>query len=52
MYAACTFSPLVSVQYLKRQQEGLSHLVSVIKDDLEHLRVIEQGLTDSGKVKR
>ncbi|KAJ3605031.1 hypothetical protein NHX12_027082 [Muraenolepis orangiensis] len=35
-------------QHLKQQQEGLSHLISVIKDDLEDIKLIEHGLTDSG----
>jgi nuclear pore complex protein Nup54 len=40
------------LQHLKRQQEGLTHLVSIIKGDLEELQVIEHGLADSGKQKR
>lgn len=35
-------------QHLKHQQEGLSHLISVIKDDLEDIKLIEHGLSDSG----
>uniref|UniRef100_A0A667WHM7 54 kDa nucleoporin n=1 Tax=Myripristis murdjan TaxID=586833 RepID=A0A667WHM7_9TELE len=31
-------------QHLKQQQEGLSHLISVIKDDLEDIKLIEHGL--------
>ncbi|XP_072517959.1 nucleoporin p54 isoform X2 [Salminus brasiliensis] len=34
-------------QHLKQQQEGLSHLISVIKDDMEDIKIIEQGLHDS-----
>ncbi|KAA8584464.1 hypothetical protein FQN60_008249 [Etheostoma spectabile] len=35
-------------QHLKQQQDGLSHLISVIKDDLEDIKLIEHGLIDSG----
>uniref|UniRef100_UPI003AB0DF6A nucleoporin p54 isoform X3 n=1 Tax=Centroberyx gerrardi TaxID=166262 RepID=UPI003AB0DF6A len=38
-------------QHLKQQQEGLSHLISVIKDDLEDIKLIEHGLTDSGHMR-
>ncbi|XP_013380711.1 nucleoporin p54 [Lingula anatina] len=31
-------------QHLKQQQEGLQHLISIIKDDMEDLKLIEQGL--------
>ncbi|XP_021324436.1 nucleoporin p54 isoform X5 [Danio rerio] len=34
-------------QHLKHQQEGLSHLISVIKDDLDDIKTIEDGLHDS-----
>ncbi|KAJ8286654.1 hypothetical protein GJAV_G00041620 [Gymnothorax javanicus] len=34
-------------QHLKQQQEGLSHLISVIKDDMEDIKLIEHGLHDS-----
>ncbi|XP_063775845.1 nucleoporin p54 isoform X2 [Pseudophryne corroboree] len=34
-------------QHFKQQQEGLSHLISIIKDDLEDIKLIEQGLSDS-----
>ncbi|XP_075058812.1 nucleoporin p54 isoform X2 [Mixophyes fleayi] len=34
-------------QHLKQQQEGLSHLISIIKDDLEDIKLIEQGLSDN-----
>ncbi|XP_043090212.1 nucleoporin p54 isoform X2 [Puntigrus tetrazona] len=34
-------------QHLKHQQEGLSHLISVIKDDLDDIKMIEDGLLDS-----
>uniref|UniRef100_A0A4W4GCY0 54 kDa nucleoporin n=2 Tax=Electrophorus electricus TaxID=8005 RepID=A0A4W4GCY0_ELEEL len=38
-------------QHLKQQQEGLSHLITVIKDDMEDIKVIEQGLHDSVHVR-
>ncbi|KAM4634351.1 nucleoporin p54 isoform 5-T5 [Polymixia lowei] len=38
-------------QHLKQQQEGLSHLISVIKDDLEDIKLIEHGLNDSGHMR-
>ncbi|KAG7257448.1 hypothetical protein CRUP_007752 [Coryphaenoides rupestris] len=38
-------------QHLKQQQEGLSHLISVIKDDLEDIKLIEHGLMDSGHIR-
>ncbi|XP_041915990.1 nucleoporin p54 isoform X2 [Alosa sapidissima] len=34
-------------QHLKQQQEGLSHLIGVIKDDMEDIKLIEHGLHDS-----
>ncbi|XP_039206251.1 nucleoporin p54 isoform X3 [Crotalus tigris] len=34
-------------QHLKQQQEGLSHLISIVKDDLEDIKLIEHGLNDS-----
>ncbi|XP_018409077.1 PREDICTED: nucleoporin p54 isoform X2 [Nanorana parkeri] len=34
-------------QHLKQQQEGLSHLITIIKDDLEDIKLIEQGLIDN-----
>eukprot|EP00058_Branchiostoma_floridae_P001530 XP_002587018.1 hypothetical protein BRAFLDRAFT_103834 [Branchiostoma floridae] len=33
-------------QHLKQQQEGLTHLIGIIKDDMEDLKVIEQGLSE------
>ncbi|KAF7218203.1 nuclear pore complex protein Nup54-like, partial [Nothobranchius furzeri] len=36
------------VQHLKQQQDGLSHLISVIKEDLEDIKLIEHGLSDRG----
>lgn len=39
-------------QHLKRQQEGLSHLINIVKDDLEDVRTIEQGLVESAKLKQ
>ncbi|XP_012735211.3 nucleoporin p54 isoform X3 [Fundulus heteroclitus] len=38
-------------QHLKQQQEGLSHLISVIKDDLEDIKLIEHGLNDGGHMR-
>ncbi|KAF4077167.1 hypothetical protein AMELA_G00204980 [Ameiurus melas] len=38
-------------QHLKQQQEGLSHLISVIKDDMEDIKIIEQGLHDGVHVR-
>lgn len=35
------------LQHLKQQQEGLSHLISIIKDDLEDIKLIEHGLNES-----
>ncbi|XP_051536187.1 nucleoporin p54-like isoform X1 [Myxocyprinus asiaticus] len=34
-------------QHLKQQQEGLSHLINVIKDDVDDIKMIEDGLQDS-----
>ena len=34
------------LQHLKQQQEGLQHLISIIKDDLDDLLLIEHGLTE------
>uniref|UniRef100_A0A8C2D0J4 54 kDa nucleoporin n=1 Tax=Cyprinus carpio TaxID=7962 RepID=A0A8C2D0J4_CYPCA len=34
-------------QHLKHQQQGLCHLISVIKDDLDDIKTIEDGLHDS-----
>ncbi|KAL2099689.1 hypothetical protein ACEWY4_004083 [Coilia grayii] len=34
-------------QHLKQQQDGLSHLIGVIKDDMEDIKLIEHGLHDS-----
>ncbi|XP_069482412.1 nucleoporin p54 isoform X2 [Ambystoma mexicanum] len=34
-------------QHLKHQQEGLSHLIGIIKDDLEDIKLAEQGLNDT-----
>lgn len=36
-----------SVQHLKQQQQGLQHLIGIIKDDLEDLRLIEQEMSSS-----
>ncbi|XP_061071686.1 nucleoporin p54 isoform X2 [Conger conger] len=34
-------------QHLKQQQEGLSHLIGVVKDDVEDIKLIEHGLHDN-----
>ena len=34
-------------QLLKQQQEGLTHLIDITKEDVQDLNVIEQGLTDT-----
>ncbi|XP_071500029.1 nucleoporin p54-like [Diadema antillarum] len=34
-------------QHLKQQQEGISQLVGIIKEDLEDLKLIERGLEDA-----
>ncbi|XP_060687939.1 nucleoporin p54 isoform X2 [Hemiscyllium ocellatum] len=39
-------------QHLKLQQEGLTHLISVLKEDLEDVKLIEQGLNESIHVRR
>lgn len=33
-------------QHLERQQEGLMHLIAIIKDDLQDLATIERGLVE------
>ncbi|KAM4810154.1 nucleoporin p54 isoform 1-T1 [Rhinophrynus dorsalis] len=38
-------------QHLKQQQEGLSHLIGIIRDDLEDIKLIEQGLNDAVPVR-
>ncbi|XP_067136137.1 nucleoporin p54 isoform X2 [Centruroides vittatus] len=38
--------------YLKNQQEGLSHLLKILKDDSEDLKVIEEGLKESADRRR
>uniref|UniRef100_A0A1A7XQE7 54 kDa nucleoporin n=1 Tax=Iconisemion striatum TaxID=60296 RepID=A0A1A7XQE7_9TELE len=38
-------------QHLRQQQDGLSHLISVIKEDLEDIKLIEHGLSDSGHMR-
>ena len=38
---------LVYFQHLKQQQEGLQHLISIIKEDVDDLKLIEQGLCDT-----
>lgn len=39
------------LQHLKQEQEGLSHLISVIKDDMEDIKLIEHGLQDGVHVR-
>ncbi|XP_061589666.1 nucleoporin p54 isoform X2 [Cololabis saira] len=38
-------------QHLKQQQDGLSHLINVIKDDLEDIKLVEHGLSDSAPMR-
>ncbi|XP_072570737.1 nucleoporin p54 isoform X3 [Paramormyrops kingsleyae] len=38
-------------QHLKQEQEGLTHLISVIKDDMEDIKLIEHGLQDGVHVR-
>lgn len=38
--------------HLKQQQEGISHLVEVIKDDLEDLKLIEQDMAEVMTLRR
>lgn len=45
-YCLLSVSPFSSPQHLKQQQEGLSQLISVIKDDVEDIKLIEHGLLD------
>ena len=52
MTASCNACHCCVLQHLKRQQEGLSHLISIVKDDLEDLRTIEHGLVDAGKLRQ
>lgn len=44
-------SEIFSFQHLKQQQEGISRLISVIKDDLEDIKLIEHGLSDGGHLR-
>ncbi|KAL4230131.1 Nuclear pore complex protein Nup54 [Mactra antiquata] len=37
---------------LKQQQEGLTHLIDIVKDDMQDLNVIEQGLSDPAAARR
>ncbi|XP_045203679.2 nuclear pore complex protein Nup54-like [Mercenaria mercenaria] len=37
---------------LKQQQEGLTHLIDIVKEDTQDLNVIEQGLTDTANARR
>jgi len=36
-------------QVLRNQQDGLSHLIKVIRSDMEDLRLIELGLKENGQ---
>ncbi|KAJ1204890.1 hypothetical protein NDU88_000325 [Pleurodeles waltl] len=38
-------------QHLKHQQEGLSHLIGIIKEDLEDIKLAEQGLNETVHVR-
>ena len=40
------------LQHLKQQQEGIQHLISIVKDDLDDLSLIEQGLTSDTRLVR
>lgn len=44
-------SATLAFQHLKQQQEGISHLISVIKDDLEDIKLVEHGLSDGGHMR-
>lgn len=37
---------------LKQQQEGLTHLTDIVKEDMQDLNVIEQGLSDTASARR
>jgi len=39
-------------QHLKQQQDGITHLISIIKEDLDDLKLVEQGLGVEVKVRR
>ncbi|XP_064637552.1 nucleoporin p54-like [Lineus longissimus] len=39
-------------QHLKQQQEGLQHLINIIKEDLGDLQLVEQGLADTTLYRR
>ena len=32
--------------HLSRQQDGIGHLLDIIRDDLQHLDIIKQGLAE------
>ena len=36
--------------HIERQQQGISHLLEVVREDLKHLDIIKQGLTDKQAV--
>ncbi len=42
----------VHLQHLQQQQQGIQHLISIIKTDLDDLQLIEQGLVDTTTVRR
>ena len=39
-------------QHLKLQQEGLKHLIDIINDDCDDLKVIERSLAETVKLRR
>ena len=43
---------LIYFQLLNQQQEGLTHLIDIVKEDMQDLNVIEAGLTDNAGAKR
>ena len=56
-YKSCKVTTWTSIQmdngvltsihsHLSRQQDGISHLLDIIRDDLQHLDIIKQGLAD------
>ena len=44
----CTlYLAFLRAQHIEQQQMGLMHLISVIKEDVEDLKTIEQGLSEN-----
>ena len=43
---------LLSFQLLKQQQEGLQHLIDIIKEDTQDMNLIDQGLADASSTRR